>query len=97
MKHCQWCDHSFQTNISYQIYCSVECRTAATKEKIYQRYLMTRVQNRIGKKRNCKNCGMKLSIYNDEQLCEICQIFPEEVKKILKEIKGLANGKDWKD
>jgi hypothetical protein len=58
---------------------------------------MTRVQNRIGKKRLCKNCGMKLSIYNDEPLCEICQVLPDEVKKVLKEIKGLSNGKDWKD
>ena len=34
MKHCQWCDKTFESLISYQIYCSLECRESATKEKI---------------------------------------------------------------
>jgi len=87
MKNCQWCDHPFESNISYQIYCSVECRDAATKEKIAARYLITRRQKRVGKIRRCKSCNEELSIYNDEQLCYFCEVNPKEVNKALKEIK----------
>lgn len=94
MKHCQWCDNQFETKVSYQIYCSAECREAATKEKIAQRYLLTRITNRIGKKRVCKSCKAKLSIYNDESVCNKCAIDPDEISRALREIKGLSNGKD---
>ena len=93
-KHCEWCDHTFQTKISYQIYCSAECREAATKEKIAARYQISRVKRRYNKKRNCKSCNAVLSIYNDELLCNNCTVNPSEVQKILKDIKGLINGKD---
>jgi hypothetical protein len=56
MKHCKWCDSEFNTEVSYQIYCSVECREQATKEKIAERYLVLRRQKRIGKERKCKSC-----------------------------------------
>lgn len=93
-KHCSWCDNSFQTNISYQIYCSPECRTSATKEKIAERYIKNRRNNRSNKIRKCKSCGQSLSIYNDDELCSACQINPTDVMKALKDIKGIANGKD---
>jgi hypothetical protein len=89
MKHCQWCDTQFETKISYQIYCSVACREAATKEKIAERYAISRRNKRIGKKRNCKSCGGSLSAYNDDQLCSVCTVNPIEVSRALKEIKGL--------
>jgi hypothetical protein len=92
-KHCSWCDHNFQTNISYQIYCSAECREAATKEKIAERYKMQKAKKRAGKPRKCKNCDGPMSMYNDDVICQKCQINPEDVNKILKEIKGIANGK----
>lgn len=88
MKHCSWCDNVFKTNISYQIYCSVTCRDAATKEKIAARYIYARRQKRKGKNRKCKNCDKLLSIYNDESLCVECNINPKDVGKILKQIKG---------
>lgn len=94
IKHCQWCDNNFDTKISYQIYCSSECREFATKEKITQRYLQTRRSRRYGKDRKCKSCGTVLSIYNDEVLCQLCIIVPKDVNQALKEIKGLANGKN---
>lgn len=97
MKNCQWCNQQFQTKVSYQIYCSPECREAATKEKIADRYAMTRRQKRRGKTRLCKSCGMQLSLYNDEMLCDKCVVNPQEVTKALKEIKGIANGKPWED
>lgn len=93
MKNCKWCDNEFKTNISYQIYCSEECRDEATKEKIAQRYIQTRRQKRKGKNRVCKKCESKLSIYNDDNLCAKCNINPGDVKKVLKEIKGMSNEK----
>lgn len=96
-KHCQWCDNSFETAVSYQIYCSVECRDLATKEKIAERYMQTRVYRRVGKDRKCKSCGGQLSIFNDEQICSACTINPQDVKKALKDIKGLMNEEDTRD
>jgi hypothetical protein len=93
MKHCSWCDKHFKTDITYQIYCSAECRESATKEKIAQRYILTRRQKRKGKNRICKSCEKLLSIYNDDSLCSTCTVKPSDVSKALKEIKGKANGK----
>jgi hypothetical protein len=90
-KHCEWCDHSFKTKISYQIYCSAECREAATKEKIMQNYFLKQVKKRFEKKRFCKSCGSLLSAYNDSQTCFACVSNPSDVSKALKEIKGLMN------
>jgi hypothetical protein len=94
-KHCNWCDNTFETSISYQIYCSTTCRSFATKEKIAARYLLTRRSKRAGKERSCKSCGSKLSIYNDDVLCQICVVNPKDVAEALKDIKGLMNGKNW--
>lgn len=88
MKNCNWCDHEFTTTVSYQIYCSDECRVASTKQKIAQRYLVTRRQKRKGKQRKCKSCSAPLSIYNDDTLCIKCSVNPVEVLKALKQIKG---------
>lgn len=94
MKHCNWCDKQFDTAISYQIYCSAECRDSATKEKIAMRYIHMRRQKRKGKERKCKSCGNNLSIYNDESLCMECVINPSDVNKTLKQIKGMISGKE---
>ena len=88
MKHCSWCDKVFEATVSYQIYCSVECRDSATKEKIAARYIVSRGQKRLGKNRTCKQCGDSLSIYNDESLCNKCLVNPLEVTKALKEIRN---------
>ena len=97
MKHCQWCNNSFTTKVTYQIYCSADCREEATKEKIADRYALTRRQKRIGKVRTCKSCDARLSMYNDDQLCDKCIVNPNDVIKALKEIKGISNGKSIKD
>lgn len=93
-KHCEWCDNAFETKISYQIYCSPECREQATKEKIAQRYNIKKRNQKNRKSRFCKSCKAKLSVYNDDQLCSNCIVNPKDVSSVLKEIKGLANGKD---
>ena len=92
-KHCNWCDAQFKTELSYQIYCSADCREKATKEKIAQKYLRDRVKKRAGKVRLCKTCGRHLSIYTEEVICQSCDINPDDVKDALKEIKGIINGK----
>ena len=93
MKHCQWCDNSFEPNVSYQIYCSPECREAATREKIAERYAKSRLTKPSRKDRKCKSCGCTLSIYNDSQVCTNCDVNPSDVAKALKDLKGIADGK----
>jgi hypothetical protein len=92
-KHCSWCDNSFKTNVAYQIYCSPECREAATKEKIAARYLAIKRNKKSTKERTCKSCGKRLSVYNDETICQTCEVNPIEVNKALKDIKDIANDK----
>jgi hypothetical protein len=94
MKNCQWCRIPFTTKISYQIYCSPECREEATKEKIAERYAITRRSRKLGKVRLCKACQSRLSAYNDEVLCEKCLVNPQDVSRALREIKGIIKGKD---
>jgi hypothetical protein len=93
MKHCQWCDNSFETKVSYQIYCSPECRDGATKQKITERYQLSRISRRAGKVRKCKKCDQNLSIYNDDPICSKCLINPIDISIALKDIKRLSNGK----
>jgi hypothetical protein len=93
-KHCSWCDHQFKTKLNYQIYCSAECREAATKEKIMQNYVQKRTQQRAKKKRYCTSCNTLLSMYNDATTCQACDVDNSAVSKILKDMKGLSNGKD---
>ena len=89
MKLCKTCYSSFNASVSYQIYCGTECRDAATKDKIVERYNITRRQKRIGKDRKCLGgCGQQLSIYNDDGFCSNCNVSKKEVDKMLKQIKG---------
>jgi hypothetical protein len=94
MKNCQWCSTPFSTKISYQIYCSSACREESTKEKIAERYAITRRSRKIGKLRLCKACQSRLSAYNDDVLCEKCLVNPADVSRALREIKGIVKGKD---
>ena len=90
MKLCNRCDNYFSPKVSYQIYCSETCREESTREKIAERYLVSRRQKRIGKDRRCTGgCNTSLSIYNDSGFCANCNINQKEVNKVLKELKGL--------
>jgi hypothetical protein len=97
MKPCSKCNSQFKPKVSYQIYCSVDCREKATKEKISERYHVTKRSKRKDKIRLCKTCKTKLSIYNDEILCDNCLIDKTDVNRALREIKGVANGKPFED
>jgi len=89
VKQCEKCDTYFKPKVTYQIYCSDECRTIATKEKISERYLITRRQKRKNKIRMCLGgCETKLSIYNDDGFCANCNVSKKAVDKMLKQIKG---------
>lgn len=94
MKTCQWCDDAFEAKVSYQIYCSSECREEATKEKIAERYAQSRRAKMMNKKRFCTSCGQRLSAYNDDPICQACTVDPKEVSRALREIKGIANDKN---
>lgn len=92
MKQCERCDTKFKPKVSYQIYCSENCRDEATKDKIAERYQITRRQKRIGKRRICLGgCGTQLSIYNDSGFCSNCNIHQKAVEKMLKELKGIID------
>ena len=90
MKQCAWCATSFPPSVSYQIYCSSECRDLATKEKIAERYQTNRIKSRKKKERRCSGgCGTIISIYNDNGFCGNCMINKRKVDKMLRELKGL--------
>jgi hypothetical protein len=89
LKLCSRCDAYFDPKVSYQIYCGNTCRDEATREKIAERYHLTRSQRRIGKIRKCLGgCGFSLSIYNVSGFCSNCNINEKEVAKMIKELKG---------
>ena len=91
MKLCRKCDNSFVPTVSYQIYCGEACRNEATKEKIENRYNVTRRQKRIGKERKCLGeCGQQLSIYNDSKFCPNCNVSEKQVIKMIKQLKGFV-------
>lgn len=90
MKTCEWCAQKFEAKVTYQIYCSVDCRESATKEKISERYQVTRIKNRSGKNRKCSGgCGTQISIYNNNGFCNLCMVNKKKVDQMLKELKGL--------
>jgi len=90
VKLCNWCDTRFEPAVSYQIYCSTECRTQATKEKIVERHKILKRKKREGKNRNCVQCQTPLSVFNDEPLCYNCEINHKQVTKVLKQLKQLG-------
>jgi hypothetical protein len=96
-KHCKRCGNSFVTGISYQIYCSAECREEATKEKISERYAIVKRKKRAKNLKTCRSCPTKLSVYNEDSICSTCAIDPDIVSKTLRELRGISNGKPISD
>jgi hypothetical protein len=97
MKRCQWCDNTFETKISYQIYCSVACREQATKDNIAKKYAQKRREKMMSKPRKCRSCELPLSAYNDENICHSCSVNPKDVNKALKDLRRLSDGTDKAD
>jgi len=48
-KHCQLCDAGFVATTRNQVYCSVDCRKKAQRQKIDERGQVLKVTNRVGK------------------------------------------------
>lgn len=91
MKLCERfeCENYFKPKVTYQIYCSSECRDMATKEKIAEKYKNKKRAKRKNKIRKCiGGCGQTLSLYNDSGFCENCTVNKKQVDKMLKQIKG---------
>lgn len=96
MKSCSWCGNDFKATVTYQIYCSAVCRSEATKEKIAERHKILRRQKRKNKERVCSGgCGTKLSVYNDNTLCDSCYVSKKDWNKKIKEIKAMMH--DYED
>lgn len=90
MKNCDWCSNEFQPNVSYQIYCSIECRQLATKEKVNERYRFRKRTRNSKKGKKCAGgCGTLLSMYNESRFCSRCMTNNKEVNRALKELKGI--------
>ena len=86
-KNCEWCGTDFDANVSYQIYCSVDCRTESTKDKTANKQRERRIKSRVGKERLCATCKKPLSIYNDESFCSTCIGDQKLLRRFLKDIK----------
>lgn len=87
-KLCNWCGEDFFSRNKNQIYCSKECRIESTKEKIVQRYHVSKAKSRVGKERRCAgNCGTLISIYNNQGFCNSCLINEKKVEKFIKDLK----------
>jgi hypothetical protein len=87
MKACQWCLEVFKAKVDYQIYCSANCREAATREKVRDRARIASIRRRYKKNRMCaNNCGTKLNAYNDSKICARCVVNDKLVEKALDNI-----------
>ena len=87
--YCRLCDKEFKSDLKHQVYCSVECREKATRQKMIERQEKERLKRRIKKKRFCSNCKKEISIYNEDSLCNTCTIDKRKVDKFLKDLKHL--------
>lgn len=96
MKQCDWCHRYFDPAVSFQIYCSEECRTAATKHNQEIKSKERKLNRRKNKIRICANsdCDNVLSIYNDSKYCASC-FFSEHV--VLRELNNIKRRTDAKD
>jgi len=92
MKFCDWCSSEFQPNVSYQIYCSPECRKFATKEKVNARYRAKKRLSQGKKQKRCSGgCGTIISIYSQSKFCNSCVVSSKQVVNALKELKGIID------
>lgn len=90
---CQWCGDEFEAHSKSHIYCSIEHRALASKEKKAERYRNNKIRARVGKVRMCSGgCGTQLSIYNEAGICDNCLISPKELKSLIKDLRGLFDG-----
>lgn len=68
-----------------QKYCNPDCCRKATNKKIMEKYYENKERLK-GKIRHCKQCNLKLSIYNAANICYKCEDFNKKNnKKMIKD------------
>ena len=66
------CAKDFEAKTHNQKYCSDECCRIATNRRIMEKYYEKKAI-RNGAHRVCKKCGIKLSRYNQANVCSSCE------------------------
>ena len=66
------CAKDFESKTHNQKYCSDECCRVATNKRIMEKYYEKKAIKK-GLVRKCKKCEIVLSIYNQFNLCSICE------------------------
>lgn len=75
------CEEPFTKKTHNQKYCSDECCRIATNAKIMERYYQNKAL-RSGARRNCEECGAKLSKYNLLTICATCEAAKESNRRL---------------
>jgi hypothetical protein len=78
---CLWCSTVFEKTRANQIYCQQECCRKATNKKIIDRYHANKATKEL-KNRRCTACDAKLSKYNMEPVCNLCQSKQKDKERI---------------
>lgn len=66
------CAKDFEAKTHNQKYCSDECCRVATNKRIMEKYYEKKaIKN--GALRKCKRCSIKLSRYNQNNICSSCE------------------------
>ena len=71
-KPCVQCGKEFEYKTHNQKYCSKDCCRLFTNKKIMDKYYAKKARL-AGEIRLCANCNSRLSRYNPDSICEICQ------------------------
>lgn len=79
-RFCEWCGESFTALTANQIYCQSVCTRKASNKKIIENYHAGK--NRMIRERKCQECQSKLSKYNEEEICNLCQQGKKEMGRI---------------
>jgi hypothetical protein len=66
------CAKEFSSKTHNQKYCSDECCRIATNRRIMEKYYEKKAI-RNGALRKCKKCKVKLSRYNQNEMCSVCE------------------------
>jgi hypothetical protein len=66
------CKKEFNPKTHNQKYCTDECCRIATNKRIMEKYYEKKgIKN--GAVRHCKSCKTKLSRYNQNSICSVCE------------------------
>lgn len=78
---CLECGNEFAASKSNQVYCKAECTRIASNKKIIERYHASKAIKK-NKDRRCTECDGKLSMYNDDSICNPCEKGKKELERL---------------